>query len=82
MASVENFQPYADVLIDVEAEIDRTVLTLRQILELDQNSLIRLSRSSGENIDVFIGGAHVGQGEIVVADEAVVIRIAELREEH
>jgi len=81
MISLENLQPHADVWIDVEAEIDRTVLTLRQILELDENSLIKLPRSAGENIDFFIGGALVGQGEIVVADEGVAIRIADLREE-
>jgi flagellar motor switch protein FliN/FliY len=81
MTAIENFQAHGDVSIDVEVEIDRTALTLRQILELDQNSLIKLSRSAGENIDIFIGGAHVGQGEIVVADEAVAVRIADLREE-
>ena len=81
MTALESFQAHGDISIDVEVEIDRTALTLRQILELDRNSVIKLSRSAGENIDVFIGGAHVGQGEIVVADEAVGVRIAELREE-
>lgn len=81
MISPEILQSQADVWIDVEVEIDRTALTLRQILELSPNSLIRLSRLAGENIDVFVGGAHVGQGEILVSDEAVTVRIAELREE-
>jgi flagellar motor switch protein FliN/FliY len=81
MDALVSFQAHGDVPIDVEVEIDRTALTLRQILELDPNSLIKLSRSAGENIDVFIGGAYVGKGEIVVADEAVTVRIAELREE-
>lgn len=81
MTALENFQAHGDVPIDVEVEIDRTALTLRQILELEQNSLIKLSRSADENIDVFIGGAHVAQGEIVVAGKVVTVRIAELREE-
>jgi flagellar motor switch protein FliN len=81
MIPLETLQSHADVPIEVEAELDRTVLTVRQILELDQESIIRLSRSAGEHIDLFIGGAHVGQGEIVVAGETVGIRIAELREE-
>jgi flagellar motor switch protein FliN len=81
MTALENFQAHGDVSIDVEVEIDRTALTLRQILELDQNSLIKLSRTADENIDVFIGGAHIGRGEIVVAGKVVTIRIAELREE-
>lgn len=81
MTSLESLQSHADVWIDVEAEIDRTVLTVREILELDQNSLLKLSRSAGDNIDLLIGGARVGHGEIVVADETVSIRIADLREE-
>ena len=81
MVSLENFQSHADIWVDVEFEIDRTAMTLRQILELDQNSLIKLSHSAGETLSVFVGGAHVGQGEIAVTDECVAIRIAELREE-
>ena len=81
MTSHENLQSDADIWVDVEFEIDRTALTVRQILELNQNSLIKLSHSAGENLDVLVGGAHVGQGEIVVADESVAVRIAELREE-
>jgi flagellar motor switch protein FliN/FliY len=81
MTSLEILQSHADVWIDVEVELDRTALTLRQILELDQDSLIKLPRPAGENIDVSIGGARVGEGEIVVTGETVAIRIAELREE-
>ncbi len=81
MTSPDNFQFCADIWVDVEFEIDRTALTVRQILELDQNSLIKLSHSAGETLGVFVGGAHVGQGEVVVADQSVAIRIAELREE-
>ena len=81
MTSLENLQSCADIEIDIEVEIDRTALTLRQILELDENRLIKLSRPAGENLDIFVGGAHVGQGEIVVTDESVAIRVAALREE-
>lgn len=81
MISLEALDEYGDVWIDVEAQIDHTTLSVRQILELDQNSLIRLSRSAGENIDLFIGGARFGRGEIVVMDDSMEIRIAEFREE-
>ena len=81
MSSLESLDKYADVWIDVEAQIDHTTLTVRQILELDRNSLIRLSRSAGENIDLFIGGSRLGEAEIVVMEDSVGMRIAEFREE-
>lgn len=65
-----------DVPLDVEVELDRRVLTVRQILELERGSVIRMNRSAGENLDVRIGGALVGFGEIVV-NEKTGIRIAD-----
>ena len=47
---------YLDVPLDVEVELDRRILTVRQILELDRGSVIRMNRSAGENLDVRIGG--------------------------
>jgi|SRR5579875_2518073 len=81
MTSLETLHAHADLSIDIAAEIDRTVLTVRQILELDHDSLVRLSRPAGDTIDVLIGGACIGQGEIVVEGERIAVRLAELREE-
>jgi flagellar motor switch protein FliN len=80
MNSLDSLGSYGDVWIDLESEIGRTALTVRQILELDRNSLIKLPRSAGENIDVWMGGVHVGQAEIIVSHGAAAVRIAELRE--
>jgi flagellar motor switch protein FliN len=80
MNSPEAVGSYADVWIDVESEIGRAALTVRQILELDQNSVIKLSRPAGENIDVLVGGVHVGQAEVVMSRGTAAIRIAVLRE--
>jgi flagellar motor switch protein FliN/FliY len=82
MNLLEKLQPCADVRLDLEAQLDRTTLTLREIMALDRGSVIKLSRAAGESLDVIIGGVHIGQGEMVVAQQAISIRIAELREEH
>jgi flagellar motor switch protein FliN len=79
--SLDALRSYGDVWIDIESEIGRTSLTVRQLLELDQGSFVKLSRSAGENIDVLVGGVHVGQAEIVMSRGAAAIRLAELREE-
>lgn len=76
--AVEEVARYLDVPLDVELELDRRILTVRQILELDRGSVIRMNRSAGENLDVRIGGALVGFGEIVV-NERTGIRLADFQ---
>jgi flagellar motor switch protein FliN/FliY len=67
----------ADVPIDVEVELDRKVMSIAQILQLEEDSVIRMSRSAGDNIDILIGGALVGFGEIVIIEDAVGVRITD-----
>lgn len=81
MTAPEALDCFKDIRMDVEAQVDRIRLTVRQILELDQNSVIKLSRSAGESVEVLVGGALVGQGEIVIAHDWPAIRVTELREE-
>lgn len=67
----------ADVLIDVEVELDRKVMTIGQIISLEESSVIRMTRSAGDNIDIRIGGSLVGYGEIVIIEETVGVRITD-----
>jgi flagellar motor switch protein FliN len=67
----------ADVPIDVEVELDRKVMSIAQILQLEEDSVIRMSRSAGDNIDILIGGTLVGYGEIVIIEDAVGVRITD-----
>jgi flagellar motor switch protein FliN/FliY len=78
--AVEEVALYLDVPLDVEVELDRRILTVRQILELDRGSVIRMNRSAGENLDVRIGGALVGFGEIVVNEATTGIRLADFQQ--
>jgi len=66
-----------DVAIEVEVELDRKQLTVREVLELEPGSVIKMTRSAGENIDVLIGGSLVGFGEIVLVEDKVAVRITD-----
>lgn len=77
-AALEHF---AEMPMDVEAELDRKTLTMSQILELETGSVIKLRRSAGENIDLLIGGSLVAFGEIVVLQEMMGVRITDFRSE-
>jgi len=66
-----------DVAIEVEVELDRKQLTVREVLDLEPGSVIKMTRSAGENIDVLIGGSLVGFGEIVLVEDKVAVRITD-----
>lgn len=70
-------RPLADVGLEVEVELDRRVMTVREILDLDTGSVIRMNRSAGENINISVGGSVVGFGEIVIIEDSMGIRITD-----
>ena len=57
MTPLEKIAHFADVPVDIVAELDRRFLKIETILELQVGSVISLTRSAGENIDIIIGGA-------------------------
>jgi flagellar motor switch protein FliN/FliY len=79
MTAMEQIAPFADVPVVVEAELDRRLLTVEQILQLEPGSLIGMKRSAGENIDLYVGEALIGCGEIVVVENALGVRITDFK---
>jgi flagellar motor switch protein FliN/FliY len=70
---------FADVPVEVEVELDRRVLTVRELLELEAGSVIAMTRSAGENIDLYVGGKLVGYGEIMLIESNIGVRITDFR---
>jgi flagellar motor switch protein FliN len=77
----EQIAHLSDIPVTVDIELDRRVMTMRQVLELEAGSVIKMSRSAGENIDVLVGGTLVGFGEIVIIEETVGVRITDFNSE-
>jgi len=80
MTAIEEIGHLADVPIDVEIELARKTMALRDILGLNVGSVIKMPRSAGENIDILAGGALIGSGEVVIIEEIVGIRITDFKE--
>jgi flagellar motor switch protein FliN len=79
LTAVEQVALYLDVPLDIEVELDRHILTVRDLLDLELGSIIRMNRSAGENLDVRVGGALVGFGEIVVNETTTGIRLTDFK---
>ena len=77
----EEIAPLGEVLVEIEIELDRRVMSAGQVLRLEEGSIIQTARSAGENIDIYIGGVVCGSGEIVVIENGLGVRITDFRDE-
>jgi len=80
MTPVEELGDVAAIPVEVEAVLDRRIFTISDILDLEPGSLIRMERSAGENIDIYVGGNHIGYGEVVIVENMMCIRVTDFRE--
>lgn len=81
MTPGEEVSGFEDVPLHIEVQLDRRVLKVRDIVELGVGSVVRMTRSAGENLDIIIGGVLVGYGEIVVTETSTGVRITDLKGE-
>jgi flagellar motor switch protein FliN/FliY len=81
MTALEELGHLSDVPVALEAELDHKIMTLRDILNLEAGSVIKMTRSAGENILILTGGTLLGSGEIVVVDDSMGVRITDFKEE-
>jgi flagellar motor switch protein FliN/FliY len=65
----------ADVLMDIQVQLDSRLMKLSEVLELRDGVVLPLTKPAGEPLDVLVGGALLGSGEIVVFNENFGVRI-------
>ena len=81
--SIENSLDMSlDVILDVPVvlslEVGRTRIPIRNLLQLNQGSVVELDRAAGEPLDVFVNGTLVAHGEVVVVNEKFGIRLTDV----
>jgi flagellar motor switch protein FliN/FliY len=82
MTPQEEIAHIADVLVDVEVQLDQRWMKLSEILSLEEGSIIEMTRSAGENIDIFVGARLAAFGEIVIIESIMGVRITDFNTEH
>jgi flagellar motor switch protein FliN/FliY len=81
MSLIKKFEPYLDMTLQVEAVLDEKTMTIFEILALEEGTVIKLNRSAGENIDLFIGGVPAAFAEVVIIDDSMGVRVTDLTAE-
>jgi flagellar motor switch protein FliN/FliY len=67
-----------DVYLQVSVEVGRTRMTIQDLLQLGQGSVIELTKLAGEPLDVYINNRLVARGEAVIVNEKFGIRITDI----
>jgi flagellar motor switch protein FliN/FliY len=62
----------------VSLEIGRTRISIRNLLQLNQGSVVELDRLAGEPLDVLVNGTLIAHGEVVVVNEKYGIRLTDV----
>ena len=67
-----------DIPVRLTVELGRTKITIKQILQLAQGSVIELDGLAGEPMDVLVNGCLIAQGEVVVVNDKFGIRLTDI----
>ncbi len=73
-----NLDVILDVPVDISMEIGRTKISIRNLLKLNQGSVIELDRLAGEPMDVLVNGTLIAHGEVVVVNDKFGIRLTDV----
>ena len=67
-----------DIPIKIAMEVGNTEISIRNLLQLNQGSVIELDRLAGEPLDVLVNGTLIAHGEVVVVNEKFGIRMTDV----
>jgi len=73
-----NLDVILDIPVTLSMEIGRTKIPIRNLLQLNQGSVVELDRLAGEPMDVLVNGTLVAHGEVVVVNEKFGIRLTDV----
>lgn len=73
-----NLDMVLDIPVSISMEIGRTKIPIRNLLQLNQGSVIELDRLAGETLDVLVNGVLIAHGEVVVVNDKFGIRITDI----
>ena len=73
-----NLDMILDVNVNLSMEVGHTRISIRNLMQLNQGSVVELDRAAGEPLDVFVNGTLVAHGEVVVVNEKFGIRLTDV----
>ncbi|XOV81528.1 MAG: flagellar motor switch protein FliN [bacterium] len=77
-ASAKNLEVVLDIPVRLSMEVGNTKISIRKLLQLNKGSIVELTRTAGEPLDVLVNGTLVAQGEVVVVNDKFGVRLLDV----
>jgi len=76
--STENLKVLENIDVMLTVEVGRTEITIRDLLRLNEGSVVELDRLAGDPLDIMVNNTKIAKGEVVMVGERFGIRFGEI----
>lgn len=73
-----NLEVVLDIPVTLSMEVGRSRISIRNLLQLNQGSVVELERATGEPFDIYVNGTLIAHGEVVVVNEKFGMRLTDV----
>jgi flagellar motor switch protein FliN/FliY len=77
-AAVNNLRVLENIEVRLTVEVGNTEIKIKDLLRLNEGSVVELERLAGEPLDILANGTKIAKGEVVMVGEKFGIRFTEV----
>ena len=77
-AGTENLKVLENIDVNLTVEVGRTEITIRDLLRLNEGSVVELDRLAGDPLDIMVNNTKIAKGEVVMVGERFGVRFGEI----
>ena len=74
----ENLKVLENIDVNLTVEVGRTEITIRDLLRLNEGSVVELDRLAGDPLDIMVNNTKIAKGEVVMLGERFGVRFGEI----
>ena len=78
LASAQNLKLLENIEVKLTVEVGGTKISIRDLLKLNEGSIVELNRLAGEHLDILVNGTLLAKGEVVLVGDSLGIRFTEI----
>ena len=79
-SGIDNLKVLENIDVELTVEVGRTQITIRDLLRLNEGSVVELERLAGDPLDILVNNTKIAKGEVVMIGERFGIRFGEIVE--
>lgn len=71
----KNLDIMQDVLMHISVELGRTKSSIKEVMDLEEGSVVELDKIAGEQVEIYVNGKIVAKGEVIVIEDKFGVRV-------